>query len=251
MATQLLFYENPVAVSSQRHRETCIAPGSDVDFAKSVNSVPLVASEFAEASAEFPIVFVGQGDQIVPTAILGAAGSKNAFVDDDGKWSARFMPFFIGRYPFVFSEVSDAGRMILFVDESSPRVNTEGRGERLFDADGNQTQYLGGVLRALEDYQHKFRRTRQFCQRLVDLDLLRPMEAQFTLAGQEARKLTGFMTVDRDKLKSLDADVLQNMLRTDELECVFLHLASLRHFADVADKTAAKADPAPEATLVN
>lgn len=250
MAIQLLFYENPVAVSSQRHRETCIAPGSDVSFARSVNSVPLVASEFAEASAEFPIVFVGQGDQIVPTAILGAAGAQNAFVDADGRWTARFLPFFIGRYPFVFSEATDAGRMILFVDESSPRVNTEGRGERLFDAEGNQTQYLGNVLRALEDYQHKFRRTRQFCQRLVELDLLRPMEAQFTLDGKEPRKLTGFMTVDRDKLKSIEPGMLQTLLQNDELECMFLHLASLRHFADVADKTASsssQAEPAPVA----
>ena len=237
MANQLMFYENPVAVSSQRHRETCISPPGDFGFARNVNSVPLVAAEFAEAGAEFPIVFVGQGDSVVPTVILGATGSQNAFVSEDGAWTARFMPFFIGRYPFVFSEATDQNRMILFVDEAAKSVNTDGRGERLFDVDGNQTQYLNGVLRVLEDYQQKFRRTQQFCDRLVSLDLLRPMEASFTLDGQEPRKLTGFKTVDREKLKNLDEQTLMAMLQTDELECVFLHLASLRHFGTVADKS--------------
>ncbi|EAR52068.1 SapC protein, putative [Oceanicola granulosus HTCC2516] len=237
MTTQLLFYQNPTPVSSERHLKTSVKTGGDFSFAKSVNSVPLVAAEFAEAGAEFPIVFAGEGDTVVPTVILGAMGSENAYIDDDGKWTAKYMPLFIRRYPFVFSHQTSEGQLILHVDEAYSGVNKDDRGERLFDSDGSQTQYLKSVLRFLEDYQLKFNRSQQYCKRLVEHDLLRPMEAQFTLPSGERRKLTGFRTVDRDKLKALGQDVVEQMLRTDELECTFLHLASLRHFASVAERS--------------
>jgi len=246
MATQLLFYDDPRPVSSDRHKETCVKTGSDYSFARRVNSVPLVAAEFAEAGAEFPIVFAGEGDSIVPTVILGASGAENAYVDEKGAWTGRYMPLFIRRYPFVFSHQTEQGQMILHVDESYPGVNRQGRGERLFDSDGGQTQYLKTVLKFLEEYQLKFNRSQQYTKRLVEHDLLRPMEAQFTLPNGEKRRLTGFLTVDRDKLKALGPETLQTMLRTDELECTFLHLASLRHFASVAERSGKPgADAAP------
>lgn len=238
MATQLLFYENAVPVSAKKHAKLCVKAGDSYAFASKVNSVPLTASEFAEAGAEYPIVFAGEGESIIPTAILGVAGEKNAFVNAEGGWGGRYIPAFIRRYPFVFSQETSDNQLILHIDESFEGCNKNGRGERLFDSDSNQTQYLKNVLAFLQDYQARFSRSQAFCKRLVDLELLRPMQAQFTLPGGENRSLTGFMTVDREKLKGLDADTLAAMMSTDELECVFLHLASLRHFGQVADRAA-------------
>lgn len=236
MATQLLFYENAAPVSSKKHAKTCVKAGTSYAFASKVNSVPLTASEFADAAAEYPVVFAGEGENVIPTAILGVAGEKNAYVNADGSWAGRYVPAFIRRYPFVFSQQTDSDQLVLHIDESFEGVNTDDRGERLFDADGNQTQYLKNVLAFLQDYQARFNRSQTYCRRLVELDLLRPMQAQFTMPGGEQRSLTGFMTVDREKLKALDKDTLAAMMSTDELECTFLHLASLRHFGQVADR---------------
>ena len=221
--------------------------GANYSFARKVNSVPLVAAEFAEAGAEFPIVFAGEGENIVPTVVLGAVGAENAYIEAEGKWKARYIPSFIRRYPFVFSHQTENGQLILHIDESFDGVNKEGRGERLFDTEGNRTQYLSNVLTFLQDYQLKFNRSQLYCKRLAEHDLLRPMEAQFTLPSGERRSLTGFKTVDREKLKALDPDVLATMLRTDELECTFLHLASLRHFASVAERSGGRGAPEPAA----
>jgi len=243
MATQLLFYDKAVPVSSKKHAKTCVKSGQTFAFASKVNSVPLTASEFADAAAEFPVVFAGDGENVIPTAILGVAGEKNAFVNDDGTWAGRYIPAFIRRYPFVFSQQEDSDQLVLHIDESFEGVNKNGRGEHLFDADGNQTQYLKNVLAFLQDYQARFNRSQTYCKRLVELDLLRPMQAQFTLPNGERRSLTGFMTVDREKLKALDADTLAAMMSTDELECTFLHLSSLRHFGQVADRAVGDAEP--------
>ncbi|TIU69779.1 MAG: multidrug transporter, partial [Mesorhizobium sp.] len=87
------------------------------------------------------------------------------------------------------------------------------------------------------------------------LGLLQPMQAQFNLNSGERRSLAGFMTVDRQKLKAIDAADLQTMFGNDELECTYLHLHSLRHFANMLERMPASgpdvedtSEPAPEAT---
>jgi hypothetical protein len=243
MATQQLFYRSVVPVSFQRHKGWAVKTGDTYAFAAEVNSVPVTAIEFAEAAAEYPVVFAGTEDSVFPAVILGARENENLQVAPDGRWLGKFIPAFVRRYPFVFSQ-DEAGRTFtLHIDETFAGCNQAGRGEHLFDADGNQTQYLRTVLGFLQDYQARFRRTRAYCDRLLELKLLQPMQAQFTLSGGEQRSLSGFMVVDRQKLKALPPETLADLMARDELECTFLHLASLRHFQDMLERF----QPAPEA----
>ena len=239
---QLLFYENAVPVSSARHRDLSVKTGASYRFAAKVNSVPLTAIEFGQAAAEYPIVFSGTGDVVMPCAILGATSASNMFVKEDGSWGGKMVPGFIRRYPFVFAQDPGGKNLILHVDESFEGCNRDGKGERLFDSDGTQTQYLKTVLGFLQDYQQRFNRTRIYCQRLKELDLLRPMEAQFNMPSGQRQSLSGFQTVDREKLKALKDEDLGRMMRTDELECTFLHLSSLRHFGSLAERFSVEGD---------
>ena len=154
--TQLLFYETAVPVSSERHRNWCVKTGSSYNFAATVNSVPLTAIEFGQAAAEYPIVFSGTEELVMPCTILGASAAKNVFVQMDGSWSGKYVPAFVRRYPFVFAQDSTGKNLILHIDESFEGCNQDGRGERLFDSDGNQTQYLKNVLNFLQEYQQRF-----------------------------------------------------------------------------------------------
>ncbi len=247
--TQLLFYENAVPVSSERHRNWSVKTGSLYTFAAKVNSVPLTAIEFGQASIEYPIVFSGTEEVIMPCTILGASAAKNVFVQEDGSWSGKYVPAFVRRYPFVFARDSTGKNLILHIDESFEGCNQDGRGEHLFDTDGNQTQYLKNVLNFLQDYQQRFNRTQTYCRRLKELDLLQPMEAQFNLPSGQRQSLSGFQTVNRDKLKALSSDDLGMMMRTDELECTFLHLASLHHFGSIGEKFSVDGDVADDAPI--
>jgi hypothetical protein len=248
---QQLFYRTVVPVSVERHREWSLKTGDSYAYAAGVNSVPLTAIEFAQATAEYPVVFTGTDKGVFPAAILGLRGDENLFLSADGGWRARYVPAFVRRYPFVFSQDEAGTTFTLNLDETFEGFNQTGRGERLFDAEGEQTQFLRGVLGFLQDYQAHFLRTRAFCDRLIERKLLQPMQAQFTLGGGEQRSLTGFMAVDREKLKALPQEVAAEMLARDELECVYLHLASLRHFQDMLERAqaaAAAAVPTAEAT---
>jgi SapC protein len=233
---QLLIYSSAVRVSSQRHRNLSVKTGEHYEFARHVNSVPLTAIEFARAAAEYPIVFAGTGEAIMPAVILGARESQNLYVNERGGWDGKYIPGFIQRYPFVFSSDAEGKSFTLCIDEQFEGCNEAGRGERLFDADGQRTQYLGSVLSFLQDYQVHFRRTQDFCRRIKELDLMQPMQAQFTLGSGERHSLSGFMTIDRERLAALAGDRLSDLVKAGELELIYLHLFSLRHFRDMVDR---------------
>ncbi|OHV17847.1 multidrug transporter [Methylorubrum extorquens] len=247
MSKQLLIYERAVPVTRQRHGSWSVKAGASFDFARGVNSVPLMVAEFPNSAAEYAIVFGGAADEIIPVALLGIRDNENLYVSESGSWSGSYVPAFLRRYPFVFSSdnANDAdATFTLCVDEDFSGCNDEGRGERLFDADGERTQYLQNVLGFLQAYQVQFQRTKLFVKRLQEFGLLEPMQAQFTLSSGQRSTLSGFSVVSRDRLKALSAEQLAELMQADEMELIYLHLASLRNLAPIAERIGTPAESA-------
>jgi len=243
VATQLMIYETAVPVSHARHGNWSLELGTNYAFCRNVNSVPLMASEFAGAALEYAIVFGGTGDVVMPVTVLGVRTDENLYVTREGGWQAKYIPAFVRRYPFVFSSRDDGKTFTLCIDEAFPGFNQSGRGERLFGDDGKPTPYVENVLKFLQQYQFEFQRTQAFCKKLKDLNLLEPMQARINLGSGERMALSGFSVVDRARLKTLSAEVLVELVRSDELELIYDHLVSMRNFATVRDRLTA-AQPA-------
>lgn len=239
MAKQLMIYERAVPISVETHRDWSVKTGNNFSFAKDINSVPLLAAEFATAALEHTIIFAGEGDAVFPSVILGMQGNSNDHVNDDGTWHGNYVPAFLRRYPFVFSKSEDGETFTLCIDEEFEGFNNEGKGERLFDSEGGQTQYLETMLKFIQEYQNQFQRTQIFAQKLSEMDLLEPAQAQFQLDGKQS-SLAGFQTVSREKLKGLSAKKLKDLAATDELELCYLHLQSLNNLTPMARRIAAK-----------
>jgi len=237
MATQLLIYETAVPVSAARHGK-CAVEVTGYEFTRGVNSVPIVAAEFPHTAAEYAIVFAGTAEEVMPAVILGARDKENLYLSERGEWVAKYVPAFVRRYPFVFSVGADPKTLTLCVDEAFPGLNYLGRGQALFAPDGQPTPYVQSVLNFLQEFVVQAERTKAFCKKLVDLKLLEPMEAQFTLGSGEKASLRGFMTANRSKLKGLGGDALAELAKTDELELLYLHLHSMRNFMAVKDRLA-------------
>lgn len=249
MEAQLLFYKSAVPVSSEVHKDLSVRTDAGFAFAHSANSVPLVAAEFRAASLDYTIVFAGEADQMIPTVILGLKDGENQYLGADGQWNGRYVPAFVRRYPFVFAASDDGDTFTLCIDDQYDGCNRDGEGEALFDSRGEQTQYLKNVLDFTREYQAQFARTRAFCDRLVELDLLDPMHAEYTTPQGEARRLTGFSAVNRDKVKALTGDVLERMLKTDELELLFIHLQSMNNLQPLLERSAQMDGETAEQTI--
>ena len=240
MASQLLIYESAVPVSSARHSGWSVEVGTDYTFSKNVNAVPLMAVEIPNAAAEYAVVFSGSGDTIMPAVILGMRSNENLYLTMQGGWQGKYLPAFVRRYPFVFSSSIDGSNFTLCIDETFPGFNQQGRGERLFDDQNKATPYVENVLKFLEQYQIEFRRTQAFCTKLRELGLLETMQAQANLANGERVALTGFMAVNRDRLKALPPEALAELAKTDALELLYLHLQSMRNFSAMMNRLGAK-----------
>ncbi|WP_322895966.1 MULTISPECIES: SapC family protein [unclassified Yoonia] len=231
MPKQLLIYDRVVPISSDSHRDWSVKITEDYSFSRPLNSVPLLAAEFLSASQDYAIVFASSEDSVFPAVLLGFEDGKNLFVSDDGAWGGGYVPAFLRRYPFVFAEdvQGENGKFTLCIDEEYSGLNKEGRGERLFDSDGNRTQFLQTMLTFVSQFQAQFNRTREFCNRLNKLGLLEPAQARFTTAEGRTGTLGGFLTIVRDRLKAIPEVELKEMFSSDELELCYAHLHSLQN----------------------
>lgn len=234
MSKQVLIYENVVAVDKEKHKTTSIKSSGDYSFSSDLNSVPLLVTEFVEATKELTVVFSGEGEDVMPVAILGV--ENNACLSPGGDWEKSYIPAFFRRYPFIFASDDEGENFTLCLDESYQGCNEENIGERLFDAEGSQTVYLKGVLEFLQTYQAHFKATQVFCQKLVELDLLEPMEATYSIKDKKTGSLSGFQAVSREKIKALPDDVLLDLVRSDHLELLYKHLNSLGNFNLLVEK---------------
>jgi hypothetical protein len=242
MTKQLLIYERAVPVNPSVHGDVSVKV-DDFGFARAINSTPLMASEFDAASGEYAIVFVQDGASVMPAALLGVRDNENLYIDAHGVWNAKYVPAFIRRYPFVFSS-ADAQTFTLCLDEDFHGVNRRGAGERLFDADGNRTQYLQNVLNFLQAYQAQYEATRLFVKRLSDLELLEPAQVQFTLRNGQTAALAGFQVLNRLKFRALPGEALAKLNADGDLDLIYAHLFSQRNFAPTADRISGLVEPA-------
>lgn len=236
MTKQLMIYSTVVPVTRRDHGDLCFKSEARFDFARSVNAAPLVLGEFQASAGEYAIVFAEAEGKPIPAALFGVAADSNAFVDAEGNWAGTYVPAFLRRWPFVFSSSEGGETLTLCIDETAPGFNREGRGERLFDADGEPTVFTNRMLQFLQEYQAQHQRTRAFCERLQELDLLQPVEARLELGASGPRTLTGMRIVNREKLRALTAEQLAEFMRNDWLGLIYVHLFSLRALERLREK---------------
>lgn len=245
MATQQLIYESVCPVTQQRHGNWGIEGGNRYDFARNVHFVPLVAAEIPYAAREFMVVFGGKEDEVFPVAVLGMKERQNCYVTEEGAWDAQYVPAFVRRYPFVFSQTEDKSKLTLCIDESWDGFNQEGRGERLFDDRGERTPFLERLLGFQQDYHRNFEQTKLYCKRLQELDLLDAKKADFELPSGEKLSFGPFKAVSRDKLNALSAKKLAELAMTGALEIVYAQMWSMSNLSTMLKRFAEQGEPQP------
>lgn len=242
MSTQLLIYEKAIPLNKELHAKWFVEVGHDYGHTSKLNALPLLAAEFLKASREYPIVFSkGEDGSIQPVVSLSLRNEQNLYLEDDGKWSATYIPAFLRRYPFVFARTEQENTMTVCIDESFPGFNQDEKGQPLFNDDGEPSPYVANVLNFLQSFQTEQARTQALCQKLDEFDLFEANNAVWTSADGEKVALSGFMCVSRAKLKELPPKVLAGMIDRGEMDLIYAHLLSLENFNVFKGKLAEEA----------
>jgi hypothetical protein len=225
----MLMYDKLTPVNREQHRSLRVKPSSKhLDFARETNSVLVAVTELPLAALDFPCVFVASGEQHTMVSVVGLRDKENLYIDSDGRWDINsYLPAFIRRYPFVLAEEPGSSQLTVCVDESFDGLN-QVEGEALFDAEGKDTPYLQNLQKFLLDFHNDMQRTSAFAKRLVELDLLVERNIDFKL-GEQQFNLKGFKVVDEEKLRKLDAAVVNELFTTGALGWIHAHLLSLNN----------------------
>ena len=234
-----LFYQRPQPLTTERHGGKSIRSQADYGFAGAANAVPVNAEEFPFASKTYPIVFAG-ADPPMPVAILGVKERQNQFVGENGVWTnGVYIPAYIRRYPFIFSEDKDSGELTLCIDEASEFLE-DGAEQPLF-VDDEPSDKTKKMLEFCTVFQRQIAITREFMENVTKQNLLAPKEMTFTANSGQRYALSGFQMIEEEAFNALPDDVFLDWRRRGWLVLVYCHLLSVSNMA-VLGKRAARID---------
>ena len=240
-----LFYNRLVMLDRQAHARLRFRAPEEFAFAASAAMVPLLGAEFAPAAREYPIVFMSedQGKTFFPVALTGMPQGRNLFVDEKGTWSARYVPAYVRRYPFVFAETAP-DQFAVCIDPSSNCLD-ETRGTPLFESNGEPSAAMQDTVKRLGDYQRAMLLTRAFMEKLAAANVLMDANAKADLPDGRSMVWRGFSTVDETRFRELPEATLKEWFGSGELGLIYAHLISLGNLGELLRRHVVNSPPPP------
>ena len=232
-----LFYKSIVPLSKERHGNLYVKPPENFKHAREANSIYITAVEFPKASREYPIVFGKDKDgALFPVVLLGLQINQNLFVNNGGKWLADYIPAYVRRYPFILAaDQNNREKFTVCLDEAYAGFNNNRKGQQLFDDAGNETETLKQTITFLREFQNQVQLTTLFCNKISELGIIESMQARIEKDGKQTA-LGSFMCVNRQRLKDLPPEKMTELVRTDMMELIYAHLASLNNIEKLLRK---------------
>ncbi len=251
--TVAALYREPVLLERTLHRHKRLKPLDSLAVAARLNACFVAVSEFPEAAKEYVIGFVpaaapdAEGRvEVTPALLLGLRDDENLYVQPDGSWDARYLPAFIRRYPLAYMPSAE-GQLSLTVDVAWPGFN-DSEGERLMQDDGEPTPFLQQKLKFLDAFEEEVQRTRRLCARVVELQLLEPVQVNVTLADGQGFQAGGVQMVSEERIKALPEATAQELLRNGTLGLLYAHLISASNLPRLTERLERRLAGAPATT---
>lgn len=222
-----LFYSSPAPLDSKKHEKMGLKKNFGLAFTKNVNAVPINLIEMPQICHFYPIAF-SPDSNATPVAIMGLRDNENLFVDAKGVWEQdTYIPAYIRRYPFIFSELPTVEQLTLCVDMSKDVVDESGNSDqKFFEADGKPSQLSRNALEFCKSYHAAAQQTIEFSKMLAGSGLLVEREARINVGNKSMINFSGFRIVDEQKLAELPDAAFLEWRKKGWLPFLYAHLFS-------------------------
>jgi hypothetical protein len=217
-------FKRIMPLNADKQSDMRITAQHNWQFAASELLVPLAFSEMADAAREYPLVFLKEKGLFY--ALLGFERGVNAYLGDDGRWRARYIPARLRSYPFALAAAKDQpGKFVIVADADSSLLNTQ-TGEPLF-VNGAPGPALKAKMTLLESMQKSEPATQNMVNAIREADLLVDRAIQVKKPDAEHPALGGFQVVDEQKLNGLSDAKFNKLRKAGALPLVYAHLLSM------------------------
>jgi SapC len=210
----------------ERHGDVRLLPGIDLNAFAAVNHVMLGLHEITDAAADYPLVFMKDGDsgQFRLTALFGLSPNANTYFDG-ALWQAVYLPQEALAAPFRIA----GGDQTLCINEASALVTTD-TGDALFDDNGNETPALLRIRTMLDNLETGRKAANQLISALLPLDLVRPVAVTVHHESRPPELIQGLYSISPLQLKAAAPDVLLGLHARDYLQPIYTIIQSLVQF---------------------
>lgn len=220
-----LFYKSPTPLDAKLHAKLALKKDFGLGFTQKVNAVPVNLIEMPQICHVYPIAF-SPDENATPVAILGIRDNENLFVNDKGHWEDDiYVPAYIRRYPFIFSEMPDSDQLSLCMDMNDD-VMEEGGEQKFFDDEGKPSQLSQNALEFCKSYHAAAQHTVAFGQELNKSGILVERQAEINIGDGKRINFSGFRIIDEKKFAELDDKTFLEWREKGFIPFLYAHLFS-------------------------
>ncbi len=217
-----------VPLNKVAHRSLTVDGRASAAYGDSRRFVQVVVNEFPHLLVHYPILFAKDANtgRFYCGAMLGFDEDENLFLE---QWRDRefYRPLSLQRAPF-YTHGDE-----LAIDLDDPRVGAEG-GKPLFDEFGQPTRYLQSIIWAFQDLKPGIEITKVFIARLVELNLIEPVDLEVEFDDGSLRNCVGLYTINQDVLSRLPDATVVELFRRGYLTLIHLMIASQKQLPVLA-----------------
>jgi SapC len=219
-----------VLLSKETHRSLKVDGRASAAYGDDRHFVQVTVNEFPLLVVHYPLFFSKDPDTggLYCGVMLGVNEGENLFLRE---WEERefYRPLILQRGPFY------AQGPELAIDLDHPRVGAES-GRPLFTEYGQPTRYLQSIIWAFQDLKPGIETSKFFVARLLELNLIEPVDIDVEFEDGSTHKCLGLYTVNQETLSRLPDEVVVELFRRGYLRLIHLMIASLKQFPVLARK---------------
>lgn len=231
------------------HKDLRINPSFSAELGDNIASTITFITEFAEVQKEYPILFRKDPEKDVYQAVVlfGIQRDENLFLDNspDGHqkfpgWNAAYVPAVVRRGPFSIGlrkkqeQSSEEVEPLVHIDIEHPKISLDD-GVRVFLEQGGNSQYLQRMVETLNLIRDGISLNNVMFDAFALHELIEDVDINIELMNGEKHKLSGFKTINADKLNQLSGEALAELSRGGFLQAAYFVVASLSNIQKLID----------------
>lgn len=211
------------------------------ELGDNVVSTLTYVTEFSDVQKEYPILCRKnpETDEYQAIVFFGLERDENLFlaeVDPANQrnlgWRADYVPAVIARGPFsigIQREIvngSEVRNPIVHIDTNHPKAASED-GQELFLQNGGHSHYLNHVSTVLDTINNGVYLTKLMFDAFNKYQLLETVVLDIEFENQTKLKITGFETINVEKLSELNGEALEELNKSGFLQAAYFIVTSM------------------------